>query len=298
MPTPTNAVEPAEAPSGPAEPAPTPPRVATVPEPAVPPDPVAVEPVIGQPHDGVSNEQAHNGATTADDSEESAEGGTAGAAPEVSSDVPEAAPQAAAGEPRAHVDADSTGTDATDVAEAGDAAESSTATGAGQPSTAAAPSPPGGSVLRRADGSLLIGDRIVVPGRGTVEAPYRLSWELLVSASATYQPRQGRRLLPAWAGVLDGAFVELEGHVLFPLMAEESDEVLVMRNAWDGCCVGVPPTPYDAAEVKLTEPARLDPWTGSYGTVRGRLRIEPYLSGGWLLGLYVIERAELVWSGD
>ena len=31
----------------------------------------------------------------------------------------------------------------------------------------------------------------------------------------------------------------------------EVNEALVMLNQWDGCCIGVPPTPYDAVEVRL-----------------------------------------------
>ena len=39
-------------------------------------------------------------------------------------------------------------------------------------------------------------------------------------------------------------------------MAESADASLMMLNQWDGCCIGVPPTPYDAIEVKLKEAAK------------------------------------------
>jgi hypothetical protein len=78
-------------------------------------------------------------------------------------------------------------------------------------------------------------------------------------------------------------------------MVSETKELLVMLNQWDGCCIGVPPTPYDAIEVKLTEPAKRGGKhaTFNYGTVEGRLKVEPYLVENWLVGLYLLEDAQL-----
>jgi hypothetical protein len=67
-----------------------------------------------------------------------------------------------------------------------------------------------------------------------------------------------------------------------------------MLNQWDGCCIGVPPTPYDAIEVRLASEIR--GWTKhtiNFGSIEGILRVEPYLVENWLVGLYLIEDGKL-----
>ena len=95
---------------------------------------------------------------------------------------------------------------------------------------------------------------------------------------------------------IDGKVVEVEGYLAFPLMVSETKELLVMLNQWDGCCIGVPPTPYDAIEVKLAEPAKRGGKHASFnfGGVRGTLKVDPYLVENWLVGLYVMENAQMV----
>ena len=69
-----------------------------------------------------------------------------------------------------------------------------------------------------------------------------------------------------------------------------------MLNQWDGCCIGVPPTPYDAIEVKLLEPAKRGGRHASFnfGGVRGTFRVDPYLVENWLVGLYILDGARMV----
>jgi hypothetical protein len=64
-----------------------------------------------------------------------------------------------------------------------------------------------------------------------------------------------------------------------------------MQNPWDGCCLGVPPTPYDAIEVKLATMQRMGNSPTGYGQVEGVFKVDPYIVSGWLLGLYLIENA-------
>ncbi len=159
-----------------------------------------------------------------------------------------------------------------------------------------APTGPGGSVERREDGSLLVNGKIVVKGAGTEASPYELPWDLMASAGRSYAPEKGLTQLPAWAMELDGKWVRVRGYLLLPVMAADTKELLVMLNQWDGCCIGVPPSPYDAAEVRLSR--SVDESVGgagfvNYGTIKGKLDVDPYIVGGWLLGLYVIEGAEV-----
>ena len=147
-----------------------------------------------------------------------------------------------------------------------------------------------GEMLLYADG------KYEIRGEGTATKPYRVSWECLASASETYVPRLQQREIPQRIAMLDGKVVEVEGYLAFPLMVSETKELLVMLNQWDGCCIGVPPTPYDAVEVKLTEPAKRGGKHASFnfGGVRGTLKVDPYLVENWLVGLYVMENAQMV----
>jgi hypothetical protein len=153
------------------------------------------------------------------------------------------------------------------------------------------------SAQKQADGSLLLDERFKLAGEGTQERPYEVSWDLLISASEEYSPRDGRTELPERVKMLDGKYVELTGNVAFPLLVEEPRELLSMLNQWDGCCIGVPPTPYDAVEVRLTKTVKGPERLTSYGIVRGKLKVEPQLVGKWLVALYAMEEAELTPKG-
>lgn len=149
------------------------------------------------------------------------------------------------------------------------------------------------TLVIRDDGSLLLDDRFTISGKGTVEEPFRISWDLLTSAQMLYNPRLGKRQLPERITMLNGKYVSITGYVCMPLAATHTDELLSMLNQWDGCCIGVPPTPYDAVEVKLSErlPMRMN--VSAYGAVTGKFVVEPYLAENWLLGLYRMEGAKL-----
>ncbi len=149
------------------------------------------------------------------------------------------------------------------------------------------------SVETRPDGSLLLDNRFLLTGDGTRDKPYKITWDLLLSAMEEYVPKQGRKNLPERIMMLNGKYVEIAGNVAFPIMVEEPEELLSMMNPWDGCCIGVPPTPYDAVEVHLSQPVAGQAKFTNYGTVAGKLRVEPQLVGTWLVGLYVMDDARL-----
>jgi hypothetical protein len=143
------------------------------------------------------------------------------------------------------------------------------------------------------DGFTVYDERFPVKGAGTAEDPMQVSWELLVSASETFQPRMGKKRLPERITMLDGRHVRVTGYVAFPIMAASQNELLSMRNMWDGCCIGVPPTPYDAIEVKLAAAATGRERFTAFGVVEGVMKVDPYIKGNWLLGLYLMEEARL-----
>ncbi len=143
------------------------------------------------------------------------------------------------------------------------------------------------------DGTVLVDDKYVMKGKGTKDDPYRVTWEQLLSAQDTYQPRLGRKQIPERVKMLDGKWVRVNGYIAFPLMAASADEMLMMLNQWDGCCIGVPPTPYDAIEVKLKTAAKGDARLRTTGTLTGILRVDPYLVKDWLVSLYVMDDGEV-----
>jgi hypothetical protein len=147
-----------------------------------------------------------------------------------------------------------------------------------------------GEMLLYADG------KYEIRGLGTPESPYRVSWECLASASESYMPRLQEREIPQRIALLHGKVLEIDGYQAFPLMVSETKELIVMLNQWDGCCIGVPPTPYDAIEVKLLEPAKRGGRHASFnfGGVRGTFRVDPYLVENWLVGLYILDGARMV----
>ena len=151
-----------------------------------------------------------------------------------------------------------------------------------------------GDLVRIADDRIVADGEYTIRGEGTEEFPYRISWELLASAAEGYRPSLGERDIPQRIAALDGAWVRIDGYVAFPLGGVESTEVLVMLNQWDGCCIGIPPTPYDAIEVALTAPVpRSERHAITFGSLTGRLQVSPYLVENWLVGLYLMDDAAI-----
>ncbi|MFO0828421.1 MAG: hypothetical protein U0572_09750 [Phycisphaerales bacterium] len=152
-----------------------------------------------------------------------------------------------------------------------------------------------GRIERGADGTLVADGRFTVRGLGTRESPYVIPWDLLTSAMDTFAPRQGMNDIPQRIAMLDGKHVRIEGYLAIPLVSAETKQCLVTLNQWDGCCIGVPPTAYDAIEVTLDAPVgiRRTQHQFMYGAVEGVFRVEPYVMDQWLVGLYLLDDAKL-----
>jgi hypothetical protein len=153
---------------------------------------------------------------------------------------------------------------------------------------------PATEVKQEEDGWTRLDGKYLVRGTGTASDPFIVPWELLVSASESYRPRSGLKEMPRRVADLKGKHVRVTGYALFPLMSLETTEVLLMRNQWDGCCIGVPPTPYDAVEVKLAKPADRKDSLVSFVTLEGVLDVDPYVNRDFLLGLFTMSEAALV----
>jgi hypothetical protein len=167
------------------------------------------------------------------------------------------------------------------------------------PAAPAKPATPGvvyageAKVVKNDDGSMMVDDKYPVKGSGTKADPFQITWEYLVSAQEDYQPRLGKKKLPGRMKLISESYVKITGFIAFPVMATEPTDMLSMLNQWDGCCIGIPPTPYDAIEVKLKEAASTEDRLTTYGTVQGKLKVEPYLMRDWLVSLYSMEDATM-----
>ncbi len=150
----------------------------------------------------------------------------------------------------------------------------------------------------RADGSFIIvktGE--IVMGTGTQVDPFMLEWKTLRAIEQDYNPKQGKDHLPDWLDLLHERQVRIVGNTLVPVIATTTRELLVMQNPWDGCCIGIPPSPYDAIEVTLDHDVDFGNSAVGYGTVEGVFILDPYVVDGWVLGMYIIEHASYR-SGD
>ena len=140
---------------------------------------------------------------------------------------------------------------------------------------------------------LEVDGRYTILGSGTELDPYRITWDLLKSAYETMDLNGSRMTPPKRLEMLNGTFVQISGYLAPPLWGQETKELLVMLNRWDGCCVGLPPTPFDCIEAQLASPMKLGAaHTISYGTIRGKFIVEPFKAGTFLIGLYRLEEAQ------
>ena len=140
----------------------------------------------------------------------------------------------------------------------------------------------------------LIDGKYILAGDGSAEHPFEVTWDLLVLASQTFQPRLNKSEIPPQVKAVDGKHIKITGYYAFPVASTDPHEVLVMLNMWDGCCIGVPPSPYDAIEVRLKEPmANARKQFTNYGTLSGTLKVDPYVENGWLLGMYVVDDGKI-----
>ena len=148
-------------------------------------------------------------------------------------------------------------------------------------------------------GALVLNNRYTLTGRGTADDPYVIDFPMLIALEQDYDGKTpGKTEIPAWIRSLDGKFVTITGFIGFPYISPTADECLVLLNQWDGCCIGTPPTLYDAIEVQLAEPVDLQNGAFNYGTLTGVFRTDPYLVNGWLIGLYVMDEARIDNAGS
>lgn len=142
---------------------------------------------------------------------------------------------------------------------------------------------------------LLADGQYEIRGKGTQQEPYRVSWECLASLRNTYVPRDQEYDIPQRIALLNNKWIRVDGYLAFPVLEQVSKQLLVMFNQWDGCCIGIPPSPYDAVEVYLTAPTARKGGHASFlfGSVIGKLNVDPFVERGFVKGIYVLNEAQL-----
>jgi hypothetical protein len=149
-------------------------------------------------------------------------------------------------------------------------------------------------IERLDDRTVRVDGRYTIRGSGTEADPFAISWELLGSSAGGVDAAAGRYEVPGRIADLRGAWVRISGYWAPPLMVFEAKEAMVMLNKWDGCCIGLPPTPFDSIEATFVRPIQVQgKHLFRFGTVKGRLVVEPFVAGSFLLGLYRLEDAVL-----
>lgn len=150
-------------------------------------------------------------------------------------------------------------------------------------------------VIRRLDERTLeLDGRFRVVGNGRPDDPYRISWELLTSANAYIDPAAKALTAPPWVRALDGTYIEISGYYSTAVRISAAKNLLLTLNRWDGCCIGLPPTPFDAIDMDMREPVMMQGLhLFRFATFRGRLVVSPFETGGFLLGLYKLEDTTL-----
>lgn len=164
-----------------------------------------------------------------------------------------------------------------------------------EPITEVEPAP---SFEQITDGSFrVLSTGTIILGKGTQDDPFVLDWITLRSIEQVFNPKKDMDELPDWLDMLNERYVKIIGNTLVPVIATTTQELLVMQNPWDGCCIGIPPSPYDAIEVILNHDVDFGSSAVGFGTVEGVFILDPYVVDGWVLGLYIIEDATYR-SGD
>ena len=137
-----------------------------------------------------------------------------------------------------------------------------------------------------------IDGKYLVRGSGSESDPYQITWELLTSAARTVDASKSIYEVPGRLADLRGAWVQISGYWAPPLQVFQTKEAMFMLNKWDGCCIGLPPTPFDSIEATFAKPfAVRGQHLYRYGTIKGRLEIEPFAAGMFLLGFYRLHDA-------
>ena len=150
-------------------------------------------------------------------------------------------------------------------------------------------------VVRRIDDRTLeLDGRFRVVGNGRADDPYRITWELLTSSSSYVDAAVKALTPPPWVRALDGTYIEISGYYSTAVRVSAAKNLLLTLNRWDGCCIGLPPTPFDAIDMDMREPVMMQGLhLFRFATFRGRLVVSPFETGGFLLGLYRLEDTTL-----
>ncbi|MEY4116904.1 MAG: hypothetical protein RLZZ116_232 [Planctomycetota bacterium] len=146
-------------------------------------------------------------------------------------------------------------------------------------------------VVRRIDDRTLeLDGRFRIVGNGRADDPYRISWELLTSSNSYVDAAVKALTPPPWVRALDGTYIEISGYYSTAVRVSAAKNLLLTLNRWDGCCIGLPPTPFDAVDMDMRAPVMMQGLhLFRFGTFRGRLVVSPFETGGFLLGLYRLE---------
>lgn len=148
-------------------------------------------------------------------------------------------------------------------------------------------------LVRLKDGSLVIDTYWrILSGDGSLENPYRLPWELLLSGQG-FDLAAPYAELPDRLKWLNGKYVSLKGYSLKSVTAGASEEFLLNDQLIDNCPICLTRSVFATVLVKVKTSESMERGVINVYTVRGIFKAEPSIQAGFLLGVYFLNDAEI-----
>jgi hypothetical protein len=139
-------------------------------------------------------------------------------------------------------------------------------------------------VVDAVEGETADPDRPPEPSASAAKGVDKIAFQLLEKSKSLSQGSDVR--VPDDVRALDGRWVTVTGNVLIPWAEQRVTQFVLAKNPWDGCCLGIPPGPYDSVLVKLRDGSQLKDRYSTVQTLSGRFRVELERSEGYVTGLY------------
>lgn len=117
-----------------------------------------------------------------------------------------------------------------------------------------------------------------------------LSFALLESAQDA--SAGGEIKIPDAVKAHHGKWVTITGHVLLSWATEEITQFQLAKNPWDGCCMGVPPSYFNAVRVQMAPGGKFSNRFDRVATISGRFRADiQKTENGYVDAIYWLDEA-------
>jgi hypothetical protein len=124
------------------------------------------------------------------------------------------------------------------------------------------------------------------------EAPKEGTLTFALLESAQEASAAGEIKIPDAVQAYHGKWVTITGHVLLSWASEEITQFQLAKNPWDGCCMGVPPSYFNAVRVQMAPGKAFSNRFDRVGTLSGKFRAEiKKTENGYVDAIYWLDEA-------